>query len=77
MTRTVKTWNQAWIDADCPQDDLVSAFTTKVIPDDHEHNPNDTTECRDCGAFLCELCGSDQHSTGEGHDLSNPRYWGV
>lgn len=77
MSRTVKAWNPAWIAADCPQHHEMPAFLSIVIPDDHEHSADDLTECSDCGAFLCELCGSDQHSTSEGHDLSNPRYWGV
>ena len=35
------------------------------------------TECGRCGVVLCDLCGSDEHYTSDGHDLSDPRYWGV
>lgn len=34
-------------------------------------------ECGACGKQLCEICGSDEHRTHEGHDLNSPRYWGV
>ncbi len=33
--------------------------------------------CGACGKLLCEVCGSDEHRTNEGHDLNNPMYWGV
>jgi hypothetical protein len=49
---------------------------TKCAPDAHDIRRS-ATECGRCGAHLCELCGSDAHATHEGHDLSNPRYWGV
>lgn len=79
MARTVKTWNPAFLKAPDGVKSNIRPFVTTTIPDTHEHHPNtvDTGECPDCGAFTCELCGSDQHSTSEGHDLSNPRYWGV
>jgi hypothetical protein len=35
------------------------------------------TKCGVCGVVLCDLCQSDEHFVGEGHDLNNPRYWGV
>jgi hypothetical protein len=35
------------------------------------------SKCDICGVDLCDLCGSDEHFVGEGHDLNNPRYWGV
>lgn len=38
---------------------------------------NNAFKCGACGAQLCEICQSDQHSTGEGHNLNNPMYWGV
>lgn len=34
-------------------------------------------QCGKCGAVLCDICMSDQHYTGDGHDLNDPRYWGV
>lgn len=34
-------------------------------------------ECGVCHAILCSICGTDRHHTSDGHDLSDPRYWGV
>lgn len=43
-----------------------------------EHDIAESAQkCGRCGIVLCELCGSDEHFTSEGHDLSNPAYWGV
>lgn len=45
---------------------------------DGEHDTNLVNGCCPrCGALLCDICLSDKHRTGEGHDLNNPRYWGV
>ena len=41
------------------------------------HDMSKTHTCVRCGKDLCEICGSDEHRTSEGHDLNNPRYWGV
>jgi len=42
-----------------------------------EHSPIDPNKCTKCGIELCELCGSDEHFVGDGHNLNDPRYWGV
>jgi hypothetical protein len=34
-------------------------------------------KCGACGKDLCDLCGSSEHFTADGHDLSSPRYWGI
>jgi hypothetical protein len=45
---------------------------------DGEHDIRvSASKCGKCGIDLCELCGSDEHFTSEGHDLSRPEYWGV
>ena len=43
---------------------------------EHDISQSATT-CGRCGVVLCDLCGSDQHFTGQGHDLSRPEYWGI
>ena len=53
-------------------------YVDNPCPPGAEHDIGQSaTECGRCGVALCDLCGSDQHFTGDGHDLSSPRYWGV
>ena len=65
-------WNPKWMGTDVTPN--IPAFVTFTTDCDH---PNGDSECTKCGAFLCDICRSDEHSTSDGHDLSNPRYWGV
>lgn len=45
---------------------------------DDIHDTRKSAEaCGLCRAVLCSLCGTDRHYTSDGHDLSDPRYWGV
>lgn len=48
-----------------------------LCPNDTHDQAKDFEKCGRCGAQLCTLCGTDAHYTSDGHDLSNPRYWGV
>ena len=50
--------------------------TDPCPPDEHDISES-AFRCGRCGVVLCDICGSDEHFTGDGHDLSNPRYWGV
>jgi hypothetical protein len=49
----------------------------RLCPDDIHNQSKDFEKCSDCGAVLCTICGTDRHYTGDGHDLNDPRYWGV
>jgi hypothetical protein len=43
-----------------------------------DHDTNESAQCCGrCGVVLCDLCGSDEHFTSQGHDLSHPAYWGI
>jgi len=46
-------------------------------PEGPGHDPADPSKCVRCGAQLCDICMADDHRTSEGHDLNDPRYWGV
>lgn len=52
-------------------------LTGKLCPNDDHDIAKSATECGKCGAILCDLCMTDAHYTSDGHDLSDPRYWGV
>lgn len=54
-----------------------NANIKNLCPNDEHDQAKSFSKCGACGADLCELCGTDAHSTGDGHDLSHPRYWGV
>ena len=48
-----------------------------LCPNDTHDTRKSADKCEVCGAILCELCYTDSHYTSDGHDLSDPRYWGV
>lgn len=48
-----------------------------LCPNDDHDIAKSATECGKCGATLCDLCQSDDHYVGDGHDLSHPSLWGV
>lgn len=49
----------------------------RICPDDIHDTHISAEECSECGAILCAICGTDRHYTSDGHDLNDPRYWGV
>lgn len=48
-----------------------------LCPNDEHDQRKDFEKCGICHAVLCTICGTDYHFTSDGHDLNDPRYWGV
>lgn len=54
----------------------VCADCFPCLQGEHDYSKS-AIKCARCGADLCDLCMADDHFVSEGHDLSDPRYWGV
>ena len=53
-------------------------YVPNPCPPGVEHDISESaTKCGRCGVDLCDLCQSDEHFTGQGHNLNHPAYWGV
>jgi hypothetical protein len=52
-------------------------YVTNPCPSGEHDIRKSFEKCGRCGCDLCTLCGSDLHFVSDGHNLNDPRYWGV